>query len=280
MKMNHNKKRNVGIIYELLVRSVSSYLIDNDKARAQIALDILSRHYNKNTELYKEFRLFNALAKTTVKDTSVAAAILSESRAASRRFDAARLDKEKSSLIREINYNLVDTNFYRRNVPDYRIYATIQTLLNEWRQGDRSNLAEAVVIESKLVEWITTEKQEIVQSDVNPDVDSLVVKIMNEKFNKKFNDKLTVEQKEIINDYVFSMKNDEGKSISYKAELLRKSAITRLDEFKKSENDRVLLEKADVVLRRLHELDFNTINDEKVSRLMSMIQLVKELKGE
>jgi len=278
MTMNHNKKRNVGIIYELLVRAVSSYLVDNDKGRAQIALDILSRHYNKHTELYKEFRLFNALAKTTVKDTSVAAAILTESRSASKRFDSVKIDKEKSSLIKEINYNLVDTNFYRRNVPDYRVYATIQTLLNQWRQGDRSNLAESVIIESNLIEWLTSEKQVETIQEVNPNVDALVVKIMNEKFNKKYNDKLTLEQKELINDYVFSMKNDDGRSISYKAEILRKSTINKLNELRSDEKNPVLLEKSEIVLERLNSLNFDKIDDEKISKLMTMIQLVKEIK--
>ena len=278
--MSHNKKRNVGIIYELLIRAVSAYLIENDKPRAQIALNILSTHYNKNTELYKEFRLFNALAKTTVKDTSVAAAILTESRMASRRFDAAKLDKEKSSLIREINYSLADEKFYRRSIPDYRVYASIQTLMNEWRQGDRSNLSEVVIIESTLIEWLTSEKKEVEENPVvDPNIDTLVVKLMNEKFNKKYNDKLTNEQKDLINDYVFSMQNDNGESITFKASMLKKEAIDALNTLKKTETNQVILEKAEVVFNRLNQLTFDSIDDDKISRLMTITQLIRELKG-
>jgi hypothetical protein len=280
MKMSHNKKRNVGIIYELLVRAVSAYLIENDKPRAQIALNVLTTHYNKNTELYKEFRLFNALAKTTVKDSSIAAAILTESRAASRRFDAAKLDNEKSSLIREINYSLADDKFYRRSIPDYRVYASIQTLLNEWRQGDRSNLSEVVVIESTLIEWLTSEKKEIeVEPDIDRNVDSLVVKIMNEKFNKKYNDKLTNEQKDLINDYVFSVQNDDCESIKFKATMLKNEATQALDILKKTETNHVVLEKAEVVANKLAQLTFESIDDDKLSRLMTITQLIRELKG-
>ena len=147
--MNHNKKRNVGVIYELLVRAVSAYLIENDREQAQNALNIISKHYNKNTELYKEFRLLNALAKSSVKDTSIAAAILTESKNASRRFDSNKLIREKSNLIRDINHILADQDFYHRRVPEYKTYATIQTLLNAWREGDKSNLTEVVLIEAK-----------------------------------------------------------------------------------------------------------------------------------
>ena len=131
--MSHNKKRNAGIIYELLVRAVSAYLVENDKAKAQVALNILSTHFNKKSELYKEFRVFHALTKSTVQDSSIAAAILSESKQSSRRIDSHKLDKEKSSLIKEVNYTLKDPDFYYRNVPEYREFATVQSLINAWR---------------------------------------------------------------------------------------------------------------------------------------------------
>ena len=72
---SHNKKRNSGIIFELLLRHVSSRLIEEDTAGAQKALNIIEKYFKKGSELYKEFRLFNALAKSHVSNTSIAAAI-------------------------------------------------------------------------------------------------------------------------------------------------------------------------------------------------------------
>jgi hypothetical protein len=277
--MNHNKKRNVGIIYELLVKAVSAYLVEDDKSKAQIALDILGKHYNKKTELFKEFRLFQALAKSTVKDTSVAAAILAESKAASRRFNSVKLNNEKSDLIREINYNLKDQDFYHRNVPDYRIYATIQTLLNSWREGDRSNLSETVVIESNLVDWLKSDKQQVNENvNIDSNVDKLVVKIMNEKFNDKYANKLTLEQKNLINDYVFSMQNDEGFSIKSKAIKIQQDALKEIKQIRSTEKNPVILEKIDLVERRVNELDFLDMNDDKIVKLMTLTQLINEIK--
>ena len=279
VKMNHNKKRNVGIIYELLVKAVSAYLVEDDKSKAQIALDILGKHYNKKTELFKEFRLFQALAKSTVKDTSVAAAVLAESKAASRRFNTVKLNNEKSALIREINYNLKDQDFYHRNVPDYRIYATIQTLLNSWREGDRSNLSETVVIESTLVDWLKTDKQQVNEHvEVDSNVDKLVVKIMNEKFNNKYANKLTLEQKNLVNDYVFSMQNDDGVSIKSKAMKIQQDAIKEMKLIRSTETNPVILEKIDLVEKRVNELDFLDMNDDKIVKLMTLTQLINEIK--
>lgn len=277
--MSHNKKRNVGIIYELLVRSVSAYLVENDRIRAQQALDILSKCYNKNTELYKEFRLFNALAKSTIKDTAVAAAILAESKQAVRRFDTVKLDKEKSNLIREINYTLADADFYFRNVPDYRTYASIQTLLNSWREGDRSNLTDVVLQETKLIEWLTSDKLEsVIEENVNNDVDTLVVKIMNEKFNTKYDDKLTQNQKDLIKEYVFSIQNDDGVSIISKAIKIKNDALLALETIDKKEKNKIVLEKVDVVRQRINELNLESIDDDKLAKLMTITQLVSELR--
>lgn len=128
--INHNKKRNVGIVYELLLRAVSAYLIEGNKSKAQIALDIVSRRFGKDTELFKEFRLFNALAKTRVSDSAISAVILTESKAAARRIDFTKLDREKSLLIKDINHMLNDGMFFHRRISNYRDLATIQVALN------------------------------------------------------------------------------------------------------------------------------------------------------
>jgi len=277
--MSHNKKRNAGIIYELLVRAVSAYLVENDKAKAQVALNILSTHFNKKSELYKEFRVFHALTKSTVQDSSIAAAILTESKQSSRRIDSHKLDKEKSSLIKEVNYTLKDPDFYYRNVPEYREFATVQSLINAWREGDRSNLTEMVILESKMIEFLTSSKQQIQEEvEVNPNVDALVVKIMNEKFNNKYASKLTKEQKDLIQDYVFSLQSNTHEFISERARSIQISAVERLRELKKAEKNTIILEKIDNVMNQVNNIDFTTLNDEKIARLMTLNQLISEIK--
>ena len=80
----HNKKRNVGLIYELFLKHMSNCLVDGDIASLKIATKILEKRFAKGTELYKEFRLFNALAKTTASDTHIVASILTEAKSATK----------------------------------------------------------------------------------------------------------------------------------------------------------------------------------------------------
>jgi hypothetical protein len=261
---------------------VSAAIVENDKASAQRALDIIEKYYDKSTELYKEYRLFNALVKSTVSDTPVAAAVLSEAKSAARRADIRKLDYEKSLLIREINHNLKDDSFYQRRIPDYRFYATVQNLLNEWTAGDRSDLTKMVMLEGQVVHWLLAEKRE---EQVNldtpaPEVDNLVVKIMNEKFNEKYAGKLNIDQTKLIQDYIFSIENGQEERFLGRLSSLRETALVRVDQLKTMTKNQTLQERIPLVETALRNLNFTSLNDETISRFMTVSQLVTELSEE
>jgi hypothetical protein len=279
MSKSHNKKRNVGIIYELLLRNISNSLIEGNQEAAQAALNIIEKRFDRSTEIYKEFRLFNALAKATVSDSSVAAAILSEAKGASRRCDRQKIDREKSLLIRDINHSLKDSSFYHRRIPEYKIYATIQTLLNDWRLEDRADLSRVVKFESSVVENLLRKKKDTqIEDHASPDVNSLVVKIMTEKINKKYKGKLTKDQSELIQEYVFSLSEKTDERIREKLKNVKSTSIRDLDKFRDSTNNNVLLEKIHEVKNTIQGENLNEISDESVSKFLVLIQLKKELR--
>ena len=279
MPKSHNKKRNVGIIYELLLRNISNSLIEGNQDAAQVALNIIEKRFDRSTELYKEFRLFNALAKATVSDSSVAAAILSEAKNASRRCDRQKIDREKSLLIRDINHSLKDSDFYHRRIPEYKVYATIQTLLNDWRLEDKADLSRVVKFESSVVENLLKEKLSVdIEDYASPDINNLVVKIMTEKINKKYRGKLTKDQSELIQEYVFSLSEKTDSRIRQKLQKVKQAATKDLDRFKENTENTVLLEKIQEVKSTISNQNLNEINDESISRFLVLIQLKKELK--
>lgn len=282
MNIQHNKKRNVGIIYELLLRAVSAAIVEGDKNRAQAALDIIEKHYDKKTELYKEYRLFNALIKSTVSDTPVAAAVLAEAKSAARRSDHRKLDHEKSMLIRAINHGLQDTNFYQRRIPDYRLYATVQNLINEWAAGDTSDLTKMVMLEGQVVHWLLKEKiQESADLEAPaPEVDGLVVKIMNEKFNEKYSGKLNQDQTKLIQEYIFSIEHGQEQRFINRLNSLRETALKKLHDLKTETDNQTLQDRIPKVERSLKSLVFESLNDEVISRFMTISQLITELNEE
>ena len=279
MSKSHNKKRNVGVIYELLLRNISECLIRDDKPSAQKALNIIERKFKNGTELYREFRLFNALIRSTVSSSSVAAAILTEAKQAARRCDESLLNREKSLLIREINHNLNDPKFYYRRIPEYKMYATIQTLLNDWRKGDDANFSRVIQYESKVAENLLEQKDvPDINDGANPDVNSLVVNIMTEKINKRYSGKINGEQRDLIRDYVFSISNNKDIKIKSKLTGVKDNILSDLKLFREKTNNKILLEKIDTVSKKLISESFDKVNDESVSRFLVLIQLRQELK--
>lgn len=274
----HNKKRNVGIIYELLLRNISNCLIENRKSDAQKALNIIEKRFKKGTELYKEFRLFNALIKTNASGTHVAAAILQEAKKGSRRINPKKLDIEKSALIKDINYKLNDSNFYYRKVNDYTDYATVQTVMNEWRKSEYSDIAKVAEYESKIVQRLIENKQSEVDYDSATESNPLVLKLMTEKINQRYDQKLNEEQKRIIRFYALN----EEKSDKIKEYLTEIKASTKreLKTFKANNKNDFIDKKIDVVLERIETLNLNNpIDDKVISKFLIVSQLKKELKA-
>jgi len=278
MNRQHNKKRNIGIVYEQLLRYITEKVVQGDKPAAQKALSIIERRFNPRTEIYKEFRLFKALVKTTVSDTPVAAAILTEAKSAARRLDRERLDTEKSSLIKEINYT-IGADLYDKKIDEYKDFATIQTLINDWQMGDIADLSRVVQYESKIVEKLIEKKVPVATLDEQktPEVDNLVVKIMTEKINSKWNEKLSGEQREILRTYAFYTDESSRERLRESLSHVQRSAVSALYSFKKNNTNPVLMEKVDNVISAVKEIDLREITDDTIARFLTISQMKSEI---
>jgi len=275
---HHNKKRNTGVVYELLLRRVSSCLIEGDKKKAQLCLDIISRHFRPGTELYREFRLFNALANSNVSGSPVAAVIITEAKDAARRANRDQLELEKGRLISEINRKL-GADFYDTHFDRYRDYATIQTLLNDWRTVN-SPLERVISYETRLVEsMIAPRRQEpVAAQSSNPEVNSLVVNIMTEKLNRKFSSSMTEEQRSIVRDYIFSPPGTDQTKLRESMRSVKDKAVQDLGDYLSRERNEYIMERAGEVKRRLEELSFDVIDDDAVVRFLTAAKLSQEIR--
>jgi len=275
----HNKKRNVGIIYEQLLKLITKHLVEGNQDKRREGLAVLKRNFKPGSELYREFRLFNALVKTTVSSDSLATRILTEAKHAALDFDAQQLRKEKAQLIKEINHILDFPNFYQQKIADYRSYATIQTLLNDWRAGSKGDLTRIAKYENQVCEWLQSEKKETPvlseQQDVN--VNQLTVKLMTEKFNKKYSGILNHEQSSLIREYVFSMNSGSEDHFIRELETIKSETISELSLFVSQSKNRILQEKFDIVRKNIAKIDPNNLNDQTISKFLVVSKLKSEL---
>tara|TARA_R100000008_G_scaffold55344_1_gene33933 strand:- start:783 stop:1607 length:825 start_codon:yes stop_codon:yes gene_type:complete len=267
----HNKKRNVGLIHEQLVRYVASSLIAEDKKSAETAVQIIAKHFRPGTELYREFRLFNAMVNVPVGSRSIAERILKESKRAAKNHDRQRLRQEKSLLIKDINTTMSESmRFYDLKISNYRLFATVQSLLNEWRGSSHLDYTEKAKYEEVIVEWLS--RSENTQSTESDNFDPLVRKIMFEKFESKYKNQISKEQKKILETSILGSEEEF-------IELVKETKVraeAALIKFKRSCENKLLSESIDDVRKNVESLPEEK-SDNVVSKTLHLIHLLEEM---
>jgi len=207
--LHHNKKRNVGLINEFFAREIAKNIIDKNYEAMNKAKSLYKKYFYEGSELATENYLFGVLYTTNVSNKQTAYSLIEKVKERCKKQNVENLNKEKTKFIHEINMNLQSKSFFEQLIPDFRTQATIQVLLNTWRETTFSeSLSDVAKLEDSLLEHLTLNKVESLNEDVfemtNEDIDSLVVNIMIEKFNEKYFDLLSEEQRTIISNYVLS----------------------------------------------------------------------------
>ena len=275
MKVKHNKKRNVGLLFAQLSQCVSESMVEGDVDNANKVLSIVKKHFVPGTELFKEFRLFRAIMVTSVPSDSLASSIISEAKNASRNINVKLLQQQKSSLIKDINYNLTESRFYDRRVADYKTYATVQTLLSEWRNGE-PDLGVIAKFETELHSHLLKEKvdrdiEELKTTDVN----QLVVDIMRKKIEEKFGSHLNASQLSLLREYVFS--DDQKSNFLTQLSQVKESTLAALKDFEKNCSNQIISKQIPQVRESVQALSSDKADDETLSRYLTLMKLTEEL---
>lgn len=281
MSKNHNKKRNSILLYEFLVSSISKSLVEDDKRKSSAALKILRRHFKKGTNLYKEFRLLNSLIKTSVSSPQVASRILKEAKDAAIKMDLTELDREKSLLIRNINHTINnDGSFYDQHVNEYRMCATIQQLINEWRSDD-ADISKIAEYEDQLVQWLLSPKKSVIEhtiSEESPGTSRLLMTVMSKKLNEKYSNSLNEQQKNIIKAYTLSSTTNDPSQIVQRLEAVRADLSSSIDLYIEQIKDLPHLKaKLFETKQELMSENFEKIDDSLITKFMIYSKLKSEL---
>lgn len=275
----HQKKRNVGLMYEFIVRHIIDASLRDDSKSVREAVNIIKRHFKPGTELYREWRLFNAIIKTQGVEETMANAIIRETRNAVRKYDRQKLDREKSRLIHEVNHKL-GQDVYKRGIPNYTMYATVQTLFNDWRDTGVPNISRIADYEKKLHEHLMVpqaEQRQLNEVATDPSTDALVIKLMAEKLNKRYGNKLNPLQRSIL--MMYSLEGISDKLIQDMGSI-KESTLKLLDKYHEElveKKDTYTASKLAEVKKTVGSLDPNDMDDTTVARFMKLCELKEEL---
>ena len=210
MKIKHSKYKNTGLIFELLVRKITSETLSGDTSHSTSIL----KSFFTNTELGKEYKLYESLFKNRTLSETKADILLTALLETSKQLNRTKLKKEKYNLINEIKkyYNLDE--FFRTKITNYKEYASLYTLIEAY-SNDSKLIDTEDIINNKftILESISNkspDKKEVKDklmeefSKEDKDTKILTYRIMLDKFNGKYAN-LNENQKQVLQTYINSV---------------------------------------------------------------------------
>lgn len=207
MKIKHSKFKNTGLIYELLVKQVTSDLVARKNSPA---VDILRKYYAGDSALVQEHKLYKTIVDGINLTTIKADNLIGESLKAAKKINQKDLRELKYNLISEIkeNYDLED--FFSTPVTEYKTLAAFYCLMEADRSSDLIDPNSIVNNKVTLLEHMTSrfqDKEDVTNSLIKEfssqekDLRLLTFKILLEKFNNKYAD-LLPEQKNVLKNFI------------------------------------------------------------------------------
>jgi hypothetical protein len=273
----HNKKRNIGIIYEQIIQYICKKVMEKDDVTSEEGIKIVKECFSKGTQLNKEYKLFKALAETRGVSSPLANSIIFEAKkACNNMFDSRKLEKEKSVLIKKLNYTFGKGKIFEESVENYKLYATIQTLLNEWRDPKNASFDLTTRYEIKLHESLIKPVVKDESSKKEIKVDALTYKLMNEIFNKKYKKSLNESQSKILHYY---SSNDEESLTELFVEM-KHNTLNLLEDYIHTCDNKILSEKYRKINNQISDLSTEDITKESLQKYLLLAKLKEELLGE
>ena len=279
-KVKHNKIRNTGLLFEFLLRQITSDVLNKDNGQA---VKIVKEKFNENTELGKELALYNVLITKKFKSDSKADYFINEVMKARNDLNNSVLRRERYNLIKEIqsNYNL--QKFMSSKVPNYKTYASIYTLFEYDKSLSPDQKTESFF---NIVEHVTTNDNSIKLSETvrtlpdDEDLRILTYKTLLEKFNQKYT-KLSAAQKNLLREYINNISNTNSLKDTLK-EIVR-GLKEDLKQHSKNLKDEVVKIKMTEALKSINKFcglndKSDVVKDSYVVQTMRYLELLKELK--
>ena len=276
--LKHSKFKNTGVLFELLVRQVTSDTLNNVDSQA---IPMLKKYFSKNTELAKELKLYQTLMKEKFSKEDKASHLIEAVLTAQKSLNQSTLNRQKYNLIKEIKKHYVMEDFFKSKVNDYKALAAIYKLF-EFTVAD--NPVETVNNRYTLIEHITskqvTKKNELNEMSAflkqDKEVRMLSYKILVDKFNDKYS-ALNEGQKSLLRQYINTVSNgtELNKFITTEAYKLQK----QINTLSKNVTDKVVKIKLAEVSNLLSEVaNAKQVKDNHILSLLRYHELIKELK--
>lgn len=280
IKINHSKYKNVGILFEILVRTITADTLSGKDSKA---LGIMKKYFVK-TELGREYKLYDTVTKTKNLTEGKAEIIINSVVEASKNLNQNALRRQKYNLIKEISTHYDLDTFFKCKLPNYKAYAALYTLIEIYKGSDLSNTEQIINNKITLLEHLTSKSlnKNKLQDEIMDEFSSydkgtrlLTYKIMLEKFNGRY-DSLNERQKLVLKEYIYSIDSKPALIEFYNNKISEiKEEIEVLTSIVEDKSIQIKLNEVSNMLIPLLKND--KIDDTNLVNLLQYYELLEEL---
>ncbi len=280
MYVKHSKFKNTGILFEIIVKQITA---DTLSGTDSAAIKILKKYF-VNTELGKEYKLYETVFKSKNISETKANATITTIVEASQKLNRTKLRKEKYNLVKELKefYNVDD--LFRTKLSDYKAQAALYVLFEVYNTEKATDPNQIIDNKVTLLEHLTTtpvERDEVKDNVIeefksyDKDLRTLTYRIMLEKFNDKYSD-LNSRQKFILKEFIESVDSTPRLKEFYNSEInfLQEQFSTQIEKT----TDKAVKIKLQEISKFVVELDKrSTIKNDHLVDLLQYHNLLEEL---
>ena len=282
-KPKHSKYKNTGLIFEFLMRQVTSDVLNNVKD--SVALNLIKKRFNENTYLGKELALYNILVTQKFDGDKRADYFISEVLRNREKINNSFLRREKYNVIKSIKESYDVDKFFSTNVTDYKVYASIYNLFEhskvlspDVKTESYFNILEHVTTNNSTDDVKLNPNQKMLKED--EDLRILTYKVILEKFNSKYST-LSKNQRSLLRNYINNISNTNSlKEYMESKVVIIKEELKKLTPGIKNKVVKIKLKEAINSINKFCKLDSKAlnVNDDVVVQTMRYYELLKELK--
>ena len=283
LNVKHNKIKNTAILYELLSRQITADVMnDSNKPKS---VKIFKEFFNKNTELGKEYALYQVLLEKKYKNDSHAATLVEAVIKSRRKLSNRRLNNEKYNLIKTIKENYDIKEFFNTRLPNFKIMASVYKLFGTETGKEDFGPVERTDSVITITEHITqnsTKKNtnsSLVEEfgEQKKDLRLLSYQLLVDKFNSKYKS-LNESQKDLLKRYINNVSNTNSLKEFVDNEVVKiKRALKAL--LPKVDDDITKIKLTEAISHTDTAVKGSVVKDKHVVALMRYYELIKELKN-
>ena len=278
-KLKHSKYKNTGILFEMLVRKLTSETLSSNKT---VTVDIIKKYFGKNTELAKELYLYNSLMKEQFKSEAHALDYIRTVKAAHDKLNQSVLKRQRYNLVKEISDKFVFDDLAKIHISNYKALASINMI---FEHAETDNPKQISACKGVIVEHVTmpAKKTQVKDSitqvfESQPkDIRLLTYKLLVDKFNAKYSSTLDESQKQLLNKYITNV-NDTVALREYVEKI-----IPKIKSDLSMRANQITDKATKIKVKKLSEMlctveNMKTIKESHVLSLLRYFDLIKELK--